>query len=49
MSKIRSAIRTHRSRREQYRRSIQFAIANAATPSERNELIMLAGQQGVFL
>ena len=49
MSRIRSAIREHRVRREQYRRSIQFAIANAATPSERNELIVLAGQQGVFV
>ncbi|SDP45051.1 hypothetical protein SAMN04515671_4284 [Nakamurella panacisegetis] len=49
MMKILSVIRERRLRREQYRNSIEFAIANAATVSERNELIVLAGQQGVFV
>lgn len=47
MTSIRKAAQARRQRREQYRNSIHYAIAHAATESERNELIAMACAQGV--
>ena len=49
MNRLRRAAQARRERREQYRGSIHYAIAYAATDKERNELIALASQQGVFI
>jgi hypothetical protein len=49
MTRIRRAARARRQRREYYRNSIHYAIAHATSERERNDLTMLAGEQGVLL
>jgi len=49
MTGIRKAAKIRRERRELYRNSIHYAIAHAATESERNELVVLASAQGVLV
>lgn len=47
MTRIAQAARKRRERREAYRRSVHYAIAHATSDSERNELVLLASEQGV--
>jgi hypothetical protein len=49
MNRVVKAARDRRAKREEYRKSIQYAIAHAISASDRNELITLAGQQGVYV
>ena len=49
MSRLHRVLQARRARREQYRSSIQYAIAHACTERERTELTTLAGQQGALV
>lgn len=49
MIKIRKAAQARRQRRQQYRDSIHYAIAHATSERERNDLTLLASEQGVLL
>ncbi|MTD16691.1 hypothetical protein GIS00_22400 [Nakamurella sp. YIM 132087] len=46
MNRVTRAARRRRELRETYRRSIQFAIATAASDRERRELMTMATRQG---
>lgn len=47
MSRLMMAARRRRTRRDAYRNSVHYAIAHAMSESERNDLMMLACEQGV--
>ncbi|MET3806160.1 hypothetical protein ABIB25_003169 [Nakamurella sp. UYEF19] len=49
MIRIAQAARKRRERREAYRKSVHYAIAHAMSDSERNDLLLLAGEQGVLV
>ena len=47
MNRIIGIIRARRRRTADYRSSIHYAIAHAVSEGERNDLIILASEQGV--